>query len=331
MRFSLIYIALAFSAMQFAGLNVDDVIRWIERADLLGRVPLLAVSPLLAILISVGIAFVLSWLAGLLVTVVRYHGFTLTADHRRLYTERGLGGRFERAIPQKKVQAVLYATNPLMRHFGYASLEAQTMGLDNRGAGREVLIPLAKKDVASALGKRLLGQPVTDALRPVSRRFIRRRGLRYSALLGIGVASGALVWPPAIWLLVLLPLAWGLAWAQWRAHGFAFDGRTLVVQHGALRRRQWHLPLEKFQTVEHWANLFQRRHGLASVYVDTAGAPDIRGPVIEDLPAGEASALANTLYAAFDLLGNAAGPLRAADHTEQSAAQRSRDHPAGVL
>jgi putative membrane protein len=310
MRFSLVYIALAFSGLQLFGFSVVDVVDWIEEADLLARVPLLTASPLLALAVSLGVAFVLSWVAGLVTTLVRYHGFTLRADARRLYTERGLGGRFERAIPREKVQAVLFASNPITRAFGYARLEVQTMGLDDRGGGREVLIPLAPLREVSALGERLLGYTHTEGLRPVSSRFVRRRGFRYSVLLGAAAGAGWLAWEPLAWGLVGLPLVWALAWRQWRAHGFRFDGSTLVVQGGALWRQQWHLPLAKFQTVDRWANMFQRRQGLGSVYVDTAGAPDARPPVVEDLPEPEALALADTLYAAFEGLGHADAPTR---------------------
>lgn len=302
MRFSLVYIALAFSGMQFVGLTVEDVVDWIERTNLIARIPFFDLSPLLALAFSVGVAVVLSWMAGLLVTVVRFHGFTLRADARRLYTERGLGGRFERAIPRSKVQAVLYGTNPITRRFGYAQLSVQTMGLDDSGAGREVVVPLARLADVSALSGRLLGHPAAEVLRPVSRRFVRRRGLRYTVYVVLGSLLASRVWEPALGGLALVPLAWWLAWAQWRAHGYAFDGRVLVVQHGALWRRQWHLPLAKFQTVERWANLFQRRLGLASVYVDTAGAPDVGAPVVEDLPEEEARALADRLYGAFEAL-----------------------------
>lgn len=300
MRFSLIYIALAFSALQFTGFTVEDIVWWIERENVLERVPLLSASPMLALAVSVGLALVLSWVAGVITTVFRYHRFALRADERRFYTERGLAGRFERALPRDKVQAVLYTSNPITRRFGYARLEVQTMGLDNAGSGHEVLVPLERVGAVSALGESLLGHARTTALRPVSRLFIRRRGLRYSVTTVVLLGVAALFWREALWGLLALPLVWVLAWAQWRAHGYAFDGQTLVVQHGALWRRQWHLPLTKFQTVDRWATLFQTRLGLASVYVDTAGAPATREPIIEDLPVEDAHRLAETLYARFE-------------------------------
>jgi len=317
MRFSLVYIALAFSAMQFIGFSLVDVVDWIEEADLLARVPLFAASPLLALAVSLGVAFGLSWVAGLLTTVVGYHGFTLRADARRFYTERGLAGRFERAIPRKRVQAVLYTSNPVMRAFGYARLAVQTMGLDDRGAGREVLAPLARAAEASELGARLLGHGHASGLRAVSPRFVRRRTLRYAVLGVAGVGAAWLVWEGALWGLVLLPLAWVAARAQYRAHGYAFDGETLTIQRGAVWRQQGHLPVAKFQTVERFANAFQRRQGLASVYVDTAGAPDARPLAIEDLPEDEAQAVAEALYAAFEArprprARTASGPLSGA-------------------
>lgn len=298
MRFSLVYIALAFSALQFTQFSPEDLAGLAERLRLSERLPALAASPVLALAVTGVVALALSWLAGIATTVVRYWGFALRADARRLYTERGLGGRYEHAVPRARVQAVVFTANPVMLRFGYVRLVVRTMGAGTDGSGEEVIVPLARRADASALARDLLGHAAIDALEPVSPLFVRRRALRYVAL--ATAFAAVLAVPLGAWgaaALVAVPLGVLLARAQGRAHGYALtrdaDGApALVVQTGALWRAQQHIRVRRLHTIDVRATVFQARRGLASVFADTAGG---RGPTVHDLPAADAARLAETL------------------------------------
>ncbi|MFN3596719.1 MAG: PH domain-containing protein [Rubricoccaceae bacterium] len=297
MRFSLVYIALAFSALQFTQFSPEDLVGLVGRLRLAERLPALAASPVLALGVTGVVALALSWLAGLVTTVARFWGFTLRTDARRLYTERGLGARYEHAVPRARVQAVVFTANPVMLRFGYARLAVRTMGAGTDGSGEEILVPLARRADASALARELLGHAVADALAPVSPLFVRRRALRYAAA---AAAAAVLALPFSAWgtaALAGVPLGVLLARAQGRAHGYALTrdaagAPALVVQTGAFWREQQHVRVHRLHTVDVRATVFQARRGLASVFADTAGGD---GPTVHDLPADEALRLAEML------------------------------------
>ena len=68
---------------------------------------------------------------------------------------------------------------------------------------------------------------------------------------------------------------------------------------GLLKRRLWIIPFEKAQTISVVRGPLQRRLRLASLLVDTAGAPAMRPLKMVDMDAGAAEGEADALYAAF--------------------------------
>ena len=300
MRFSLVYIALAFSALQWLDIQVEDIIDFFLQQRYAAYADYLPQSPAATALLTLLVALALSWLAGIATTVNSYHGYTLTREGAdKLHTARGLLGRFERTIPLRKVQALVFRQNPIMRRWHYTRLSAQTMGLDEQARGAAPVVPFAREADALAMAEDVFGYHAPAQLAPVSPFHFRRTALRM--LVGLAVVVGALAfWTlEALWGLLLAPLLVWLAWAQYRAHGYYFDGTMLVVQQGALWRTRWAVPVSRAQTLSMDATLFQRRLGLATLSVDTAGASELGGPRIRDLPADTAHALLRALRDAF--------------------------------
>lgn len=300
MRFSLVYIAIAFSALQFTGMQVEDVVYWIERGSYLKYVPYLDASPAVAVGLTVIVAIALSWLAGILQTIIQFNGFILRDDGEKFYTTRGLAGRYDRSIPRTKIQALVFSSNPIMRAFGYQRLDAVTMGLNDEGSGRETLIPMAPVRILHAFASQYLGATPHAELHPVSRVFIRRRQIQYSALLSLPVAATIWLSWHALWGLALLPFLWLLAYRQWLAHGFVVEETRLIVQYGAIWRSQWSVPISKVQSLDLYASWFQRRKQVASVAVDLAGGMEVGGSTIHDLPIVKAGAVKQVLHFWFD-------------------------------
>ncbi len=302
MRFSLVYIALAFSLLQMFNIDLVEVVDFFVEGQYAPYADYLPDSPLWTGVLTLVLALVLSWLAGIATTVNAYAGFTLTRDDAgKLRTARGLLGRFERTIPLRKVQALVLKANAVMRHYGYTRLSAQTMGLDAQARGAAPVMPFAPENAALALARDVFGYHAPAALTPVSPHHLRRLLVRYLVVLAVAAAAPAYWWPDALWLLALAPLLVWTAVAQHRAHGYAFDGSTLVVQRGAFWRTRWAVPLSRVQVFETSATYFQRRLGVVSVYLDTAGASELGGPAIDDLDAVTGAALFDALRARFRL------------------------------
>jgi putative membrane protein len=71
--------------------------------------------------------------------------------------------------------------------------------------------------------------------------------------------------------------------------GYALADGHVVLRSGVLNRVTWIVPDEKIQTLHLTATPFQRRHGLASITVDTASGGS--QPTLVDVGAGDAESL----------------------------------------
>jgi putative membrane protein len=139
----------------------------------------------------------------------------------------------------------------------------------------------------------------------------------------VGVAAA----PIAIWLApgaglvaaaMLLAAFYGAL--RWRKHGFALGEDALFVSDGLFKRRLWIIPFDKAQTISVTRGPLQRRLGLASLLVDTAGASIVRTPEIVDLDGVEADRLAGRLLELFY-----DGRLRPYDSNASSAQTQDAD------
>ncbi|WP_144900952.1 PH domain-containing protein [Halobellus captivus] len=251
----------------------------------LESVPGLALA-VVAVVLVVAVALV-SWIAGAAASIIEYYGFRLVRSGDELQYERGLLQRYDGSIPFDKIQTLTIADNPLKRYFGYATLYIETAGYTPGssgagGRGSEAAIPLAKREHVLELVEEL--EPVGDVSfeRPPKR--ARRRYLvRY--LLVVAVFAGALYGVSALlslpfpwWIsLSLLPVAVLFAHLTWRNRGHWLGEHHVVTRNGVLRRETKIVPYYRIQTVIDSRSVFQRRLGLATVTVDTAGSLSLGG------------------------------------------------------
>lgn len=303
-RFSLLYIALIFSAMEYTGLDVEEVVEWMARGRMRGVAEFATASPWLTAFLTIAVVLLFAWLTGIAMNVNRYYGFRLWLEDGKLHKRHGLLTLSEGTIPLKKVQALLLRTNPLMRAFGWYRLELQTMGLDAEQQGRHpVAVPFAQLDEVLAVARHVRPFTLPDGFTPVSPRTVRRHFVRYVVrLLGI-VLPLAYFWRPALWALAAAPALWYLAVLQYRHHGYAFRDGFLFVRRGVFQPHLWVTPADRFEVFYLTGSLFQRRLGLRSLNIDTPGAGSFRYPIIVDLPDGEAEARLQEWYGAFQAAG----------------------------
>jgi putative membrane protein len=210
--------------------------------------------------------------------------------------------RFQASSPLHRIQAVRIEQPLLRRLVGYASSVAETAGSPGgEGEGAGTLTPIAPSAHAIELTARVLGpgRDEIESLEPVSRLTIRRGFLR--ALLALAIPAvggvflladaGAIAWatPPVL----AAALSVWYSRARYRAIGYRLADAHVVTREGVFTRRWWSVPLSKVQTVAVRRSPFQRRLGLASISVDTAGG---RSPIrIVDLPEETASRVASSI------------------------------------
>ncbi len=302
-RFSLLYIALIFSALQYlmdlAGLTPDDLADWIVGDELQPYAEALRASPWLLGFAMVAVAALFGWLTGIAINLSKYYGFRLWLDGEKLHRRHGLLTVHEGTIPLKKVQTLILRSNPVMRRFGWYRLEVQTMGYDVEKEGYQVAMPFARKSEILGLAPHIRPFTLPEAFTPVSKVTIRRRFIRYSVVLLVVLLPLSYAWPAALWGLLGLPLLLYFAVLQYRNHGYALHRDVLYVQRGVLRHYVWVVPMDRFQVFYTTSTFFQRRLGLCSLVVDTAGAGSLSYPKIVDVVVETGAAFMQTLYEQF--------------------------------
>lgn len=171
--------------------------------------------------------------------VLAEYGFTVAESPDGLRLRHGLLDTRAQTIPYGRVQTVRVSEPLLWRRRGWVRVEVDVAGYaGSRGEERSstaALLPVAPRAFALALVERVLGGPLPPADRPVPRS-ARWRAPLSARRLRVGV-----------------------------------DGRHLVATSGVLTTTTHVVPLAKAQSLRRTQGPWQRRLGLASLEVDSAG------------------------------------------------------------
>ncbi|MCB1561337.1 MAG: PH domain-containing protein [Xanthomonadales bacterium] len=255
----------------------------------------LLLTALLALrLLSIALAF------------VQYHGFALRLERNRLSVERGLLSRVRASAPPRRIQFWNRRESLLQRWLGRQSLHVETaVGMQEDGASSAIdhLAPIAPPATIDALLARLLPARACDDMEwnPIHPRAWRRM----------------VKWPLALLVLVSAPLCWLFGapgalplllvpWLLWSARrraessGWALNGQLVSWRSGWLDRQQSFAEVNKLQAVQLLQSPFDRRHHMATLRVDTAGAHPLSSSLRIDmhyLPEADARKLYRRLAA----------------------------------
>jgi putative membrane protein len=243
--------------------------------------------------------------------LIRLHDFHLTLRSGDLRTEFGLLTRITATIPLRRVQAVTIHQSPGHIWTGRAAVRVETAGGGTSGrasAEREWVAPIISLSRLPAFVATLMPEADLEALpwMRVDPRAYRRR--RVIALVTAGVLGGATApWLGAMWalgvtaVLAVLGLIHGHLYVA--TMGWAKTDRVIAFKRGWLGRTLVIVPLSKIQAVQLEESPFDRRHHMASLSVDTAGAganrvdiPYLSRPVAEEARLTLANEAAATVF-----------------------------------
>ncbi len=252
--------------------------------DALGEGARLLAGPfatLVSALLLLALLLLVVKLLSILMAVISFHGFHLTLRGGRVRTETGLLTRHAATARTDKLQRLLYGESWLARLLGRRWLSCEVAGsiaAVNEGAGTRLkwLAPIASPAeierivarIAPGLGlERFDWQP----LHPRAWARLWRASLLVVSSLTIPVVAisgwGGL-W---FWVAGAAITAYG-ARAEARFAAWACDGEVLAWRAGWLKRQWTVARLDRGQVVTLVANPFDRRAGMATVALDTAGA-----------------------------------------------------------
>jgi len=255
---------------------------------------------------------VLLRLLSVAIALLQFHGFRLSEAEGRLSVERGLLTRMRSSVPRHRIQAYSLSEGVLHRLFDRRSLRVDTAVIEASNERRSLrdLVPIATPATMDALLGRLLpahAWPIGQ-WRPLHPRAWRRKFAAPAILALIATTvlfhfKGA----PALGLLAAWPLLFWRAklWARHAAYSVS-DG--LVAFRGGWLSRHWRFAeIRKLQGLELLQSPFDRRHGMATLRFDTAGANAMEAALsVPYLPEAEARRLYAELSAA--LAGGQRGP-----------------------
>lgn len=255
---------------------------------------------------------ILVFVTGFIGGYLQYYDFRVERRNDVFEYERGLLSKKGGTIPKEKIQHVEISENFLMRHLGYATLKVETAGVTRSSetgtTSTTVLMPFERTETvykrAETLGEFQADSLDIDGLTdigPIAKQRYTRRYLLLSTVLL--VVCGGLVgagFHPGIFLVPLVGfvLASPGARRQWEHIGYRRGTHNMVVSRGFWVRTTYLVPHFRIQNLMVSQSLFQRRWGVGTVTVDTAGNKAVN-PTVPDLARQTAFEWRATLYEAF--------------------------------
>ena len=266
--------------------------------------------------LGLAVVFMLVWFVGsallsMVWTFARFHDFRLVLTGSDLRADYGLFTRVSATLPRQRIQSATVRQGLVHRIARCVAVRARSAGggvEESPGTNLDWIAPVLPCAQTTAF----LNAVVPEAVMPPETwaRVHKRAWLRLfrARLLWVGVAAAVLAFRLHWWALPAFVTA-GVAAAilarmQTARMAWALTDRAIAFRSGLVRHQMDVVPLSKIQVVSIRQSPFDRRGGMATVSVDTAGTglsgPGVRIPF---LPADTARILAQRLgLAANDLM-----------------------------
>lgn len=310
----MILVAATFGLLHESGLlNVDEELldRLLESSPVAGLAVLgPAVQAALVVFTILG-AIVVVRLLSVLLAIVTFYDFTLTRAGGDLRVRYGLFTRVALTLRTRRIQAVHRTESLLHRWSKRASLNVDLAGDGGGGDDQRAdsgmktrwLAPVCPIDVAPRLLSAALpmldwrAEPDWQPLAPRARARIFGKSLLWSVLILTGPAVWYLGKGALIAVIGCIPVAWMHAHLYVKHTRWALTKDAVLLRSGWLTRRLTVVPRDRVQTSSIETTPFDRRHRMASIHVDTAGAKPMNAGIrIRYLAADVAERLAVALY-----------------------------------
>lgn len=284
--------------------NLPAWVQWLNQRSTVVLGMIFAVSVLLLFLVFLRL-FSIGW------HLITLHGYTLRRRGHDLHAEYGLLTKVSATIPTPRIQLLSTRQSPLHRWFGRATMQVETAGGKTKGSDvdfegisktdRGWLAPLVEADRLGELFRSVLPEIDLEAVEwnPIPQRAWRRIFKVSCIVLTTPVVLTTVFF--GAWGLLVLILGGSIAYSYARAYtryaAYALAPRAILFRDGWLVRRMSVVRFTKAQTVKVRSSPFDRRHGMAALHVDTAGAGKGGHKIaIEYLEAEDAEAIRDRLY-----------------------------------
>ena len=259
----------------------------ILQADTLGKSVLLATGGLAVAIVTY---------------IVRYYDFELYRIGDLLQSKYGLLTVRRGNLPLRRIQALKFEEGLLRRWFGLASIRvdsASDRSEIDENKKKDVLVPVAFQQTAEKVACDAM--PGLESLTPAWQRVSKLaiiRGSRKGWLLTI-LAMVQIFFAAKWYCLICLPafpVVYYLNKKWYENIGYSTTDVHFLSRKGWINRATLCLPIKNIQCVRVTQNFFDRRLGLATLSIDTAGQSNTGGgPRIRHMLLAEAKTIQQTL------------------------------------
>ena len=217
------------------------------------------------------------WLISILMAHLKFHGFTLREDNKKLHAEMGLLTRITANIPIKRIQLLRIKTSFLHRLIKRHSISMETAGgvTEQTGIVMRWIAPVIAPEKVSKLIQTIEPHISLEQLQwqNISSRAWVRLLKKITAFFTVLIAILALALSKyaALGLLSFpLWLWYAKAWAK-KAQ-FAHNDNLIAFRSGLLFHTISVVKINKVQTIHLSESPFDRRNNHGQLWVDTAGS-----------------------------------------------------------
>lgn len=224
------------------------------------------------------VAMVFLALLSVIYAIFRFYGFTLSGDSQSLRAEYGLFTRVAITIPRRRIQLIGFRANPFHRLWRRLSLKVETAGFtggEETASSLRWLAPILPLEEAPRVLREVQPQVEWEGfewrpLHPKTRvRLLRVRLILLAIVVALLAFATGLA---ALLALLLAPLVLAYARGYFRYAGWAVTPGAVAFRSGWIVKQQSVVRYPKIQVVTLRRNPFDRRWGMATVSIDTAGA-----------------------------------------------------------
>ncbi|HUR11242.1 MAG TPA: PH domain-containing protein [Flavitalea sp.] len=208
-------------------------------------------------------------------TWFRFFDFQLTEDSHGFRLRSGLLNTKQQLVPPRKIQFFSWKANWLRRQINLYTLDFHQASKDAVSRKQRITVPITSPAMIDTLLNSYHKdiRQSADSMHSIHAAYAWRRtllpGVPVVVLLGL-ILIPLLSWS-VIWLLLFLPVQYISAWFYRKHFRIYIAENALEIVSGVWGRKIKLMRWEKLQLCELRQSIFQRRKGLATVLLRTAG------------------------------------------------------------
>lgn len=255
--------------------DVDQLLGWDIYGQLEDTTTAMSLVGIILMLVAIPLLIFVSFFITLVRTILKYYGLKFWREGKSFKVVSGLLTRNEKSIQQSKIQVIRWMTSPLKRLFGIYQMNIYQATSVEQVSGKSLAIPGCYLEQVDH---------TLDTIVPKYREAIFTSHRMHPSIVILMVflfgfvpalAFGLLAWYNQgfmQWLLVLIfPMAVWMGILYQRKRRLKIDPDFILSESGIFGNTYKLIEIYKVQSVHLHSSPMQRRRGVTSLHVHTAG------------------------------------------------------------